>query len=402
MKAATALHTAKHISPGTRAFLIAALSLAFLAGMAIAPIPVPPYLDFQVLYHADLGLLRGIGLYDHGGQAAMIAQLAQVPVESVYVLPFPYPPWYALSTLWLAWLPIGAAARVWFGIGLVLLLASGWLLTEGWMPMQRVGGMLAAVFFLPVLGSLLVGQYGFPVLLGCALMVYALKNERPGLAALAAALLTFKPHLGGLMVLGVLVYLWQRHNAFGRRAMACIAGVGAVLFLAGFLADRAWPIDYVRSLGSFQQDPGVASCDLCASLPVYIAAKGIPGRGLPAALVMGAVLLAALLVFWGLRRRRLLQEPSLLIAAAILTVLVASPYLLNYDFMLLLVPLAVLLGVQRGVASRLLLTAFYALPMLSLGILGRQGNFILPLCALGLLIKLARDVRPLDGSHAQA
>ena len=55
---------------------------------------------------------------------------------------------------------------------------------------------LGAIFWMPVLGSLFVGQYGFPVLLGAALMIYALGHEKPVLVALAAALLTFKPHLG--------------------------------------------------------------------------------------------------------------------------------------------------------------------------------------------------------------
>ncbi|MGE5073918.1 MAG: hypothetical protein ACM3MF_10865, partial [Anaerolineae bacterium] len=72
MKAAAAVRPAKQLSPLAKAILISALSAAFLAGMAVAPISVPAYLDFQVLYHANLGLLRGIGLYDHAGQAAMI------------------------------------------------------------------------------------------------------------------------------------------------------------------------------------------------------------------------------------------------------------------------------------------------------------------------------------------
>jgi hypothetical protein len=262
--------------------------------------------------------------------------------------------------------------------------------------------MFVAVFFLPVLGSLLVGQYGFPVLLGGALMIYALKHEQPGLAGLAAALLTFKPHLGGLILLAALAYLWQRRDAFGRRAVLKIAGTGAALFLAGFIADHGWPVNYIRSLSGFQQDAGVASCDLCASLPVLIGAKVLPGSGLTAALIVGAVLLVLLLVFWGMRRHALMQQPQTLMGACILTVLLASPYLLNYDFTLLLVPLAVLFSVQRSAAQRALLAAIYALPFLGLGVLGRQGNFVLPLCALALLVMLGRELHPLDVSHPKA
>lgn len=75
---------------------------AFCLLIAFLPLPLPPYLDFQVLYHADLGLLQGIPLYDRAGQAEMIANLAGVTPDHVFVLPFPYPPWYALSTIFLA------------------------------------------------------------------------------------------------------------------------------------------------------------------------------------------------------------------------------------------------------------------------------------------------------------
>ncbi|MGE5071871.1 MAG: hypothetical protein ACM3MF_00445, partial [Anaerolineae bacterium] len=104
----------------------------------------------------------------------------------------------------------------------------------------------------------------------------------------------------------------------------------------------------------------------------------------------------------GLRARKLMQQPNILIAAAVLTVLLASPYLLNYDFTLLLVPLAVLFGMQRSAAYRIALALIYALPFLILGLLGRQGNFILPLCALALLFLLAHSLRPLDVSQRAA
>ena len=90
--------------------ILAVVFAAVVIVLAAALLPVRPYLDFQLIFHANLGLLRGISLYDHSGQVSMIAQLAQVSPERVYVLPFPYPPWYALSTLWLATMPIHTAA----------------------------------------------------------------------------------------------------------------------------------------------------------------------------------------------------------------------------------------------------------------------------------------------------
>ncbi len=382
---------------------LAAAGIALLLGaLAVLPLPLPAYLDFQVLYQSNMGLLRGIALYDHAAQVNMIAQLAHVPPEQVYILPFPYPPWYALSTLWLAWLPIASAARVWFGIGLLLLIASTWLLSDGWSPVRRLAAAVLAVFFVPVLGSLMVGQYVFPVLLGCALMVHALRRQNAGEAAAAAVLLTFKPHLGGLILLAVLVHLWLRHDAFGRRALLYVAVAALLLFGLGFLADPAWPVHYARSLLGFQQDSGVTSCALCSSLPVLISESLGSSRGLAGALVIAAVILAGLIAVWLLTRRTVLRGPEMLIGAAVPIVLLASPYLLKYDFVLLLVPLMLLAGRQRSLGGWLLLAAAFLFPFVTLAVPRRPGDLVLAACAALLLVMLYRQPRLLDVSHPAA
>ncbi len=399
---ATAMQPAKPIPAWARAAL-AATGIALLLGvLAIAPLPLPAYLDFQVLYQSNMGLLRGIALYDHAGQVNMIAQLAHVQPEQVYILPFPYPPWYALSTLWLAWLPIAAAARVWFGIGLVLLIASTWLLSDGWHPIKRLAAAVLAVFFVPVLGSLMVGQYVFPVLLGCALMVHALRRESAAQAATAAALLTFKPHLGGLILLAAFAHLWLRRDAFGRRALIYILIAGVLLFGLGFLADPAWPIDYLRSLAGFQQDSGVTSCALCSSLPVLVSEALNSSGGLAGALGIAALILFGLLVLWLLRRRVALRDPATLIGLAVLIVLLASPYLLKYDFVLLLVPLMLLAGKQRSAGGWLLLATAFLLPLVTLAVPRRAGDLVLALCAAALLVMLYREKPLLDVSPPAA
>ena len=385
-----------------KAALIGGILLVLFIGLAALPLPIPPYLDFQVLYQTDMALLHGISPYDHAGQVNLIAQLAGVAPERVYSLPFPYPPWYALGTLWLAWLPIEAAARIWFGISLVLVLASVWLLTDGWAAPRRMLAIGLAVFFLPVLGSLLVGQYVFPVLLGAALMVYALRRQNAALVAVAAGLLTFKPHIGGPVIIVVLVYLWLRGDAFGRRATAYIVLVGLALFIVGFIADRTWPMSYLRSLLAYRQDMGVATCGLCASLPAILAGLLPAGGGLGIAVWIGALILLALLGLWVLRGRDLLRAPVALVVGCILVVLLASPYLLNYDFVLLLVPLILLVGGQPPRVGWILLASVYVLPFVILGALGRQGNFIFPVCAAILMFLLFQRGRPLDVSSPAA
>lgn len=377
-------------------FLLLLLLFAFLL-----PLPIPPYLDFQVLYHADLGLTQGIALYDRVGQAEMIARLAGVTPEQVFVLPFPYPPWYALSTLFLAWPPVEAAARLWFALNLSMLLISVWLLTDGWKPAPRLTSFLAAIVFIPVIGSLYVGQFIFPVLLGASLMTFALRREDIFLTALAAALLTFKPHLGGPLAAAVLIYLFLRRDDFSRRARTAILVTAVFLFAIGFLADPAWPVNYLHSLLGFRDVPGVSSCGLCASLPVGLVAlltgQTDIGPALPLGVALFVILFGALIRF----RREMFRTPASLVAASVLVTLLADPYLLNYDFALLLVPLFIFASSVRRVDWPWLALA-YLLPSLLLGLFGRGGNLYLSIPALLLLSLQIARAKPIDGSPREA
>jgi hypothetical protein len=364
-------------------FIFLFFALCILALLAFLPIPVPPYLDFQVIYHADLGLLRGISIYDHAGQVNMIAELAHVLPEQAYVLPFPYPPWYALATLPLALLPITIAARLWFGLNLLMLCASVWLLTEGWEPRKRLAAFPTTLFFWPILGSLFIGQYNFPILLGAALFAYSLRNQRVGLAALAAALLTFKPHLGLLILLTGLLYLFLRRDEFGRRALMSITVTGIFLFAVGFLASPLWPLDYLHSLTGFKE---VSQCHLCNNVSMMLA--GLLNGGLDLAIWFAAGLFILAIGWVIFQRRVLMKQPDLLIASLAVITLLVSPYLQNYDYILLLVPLYFLAGRAKKLDWLFLICA-YILPFLGLGIFGTAGEILLDASALILFALMA-------------
>ena len=377
-------------------FFILLFVFCVLVVLALLPLPIPPYLDFQVIYHADMGLMRGISIYDHAGQVNMIAQLANVLPEQVYVLPFPYPPWYALATLPLALLPITIAARLWFGLNLLMLFASIWLLTDGWEPRRRLASFLVALFFWPILGSLFIGQYGFPILLGTALFGYGLQNQKVGLTTIAAALLTFKPHLGILILLVGLIYLFFRRNKFGRRALIAIFIIGVFLFAAGFLASPLWPLDYIHSLMGFKD---VSQCHQCNNVSMKLA--GLFGGGFSLAVWFAAVLFVLMIGWLIWQKRALMAQPYLLAASTVIVTLLVSPYLQNYDYILLLVPLFVLAGPAIKF-DWFFLTSAYILPLLGLGVLEESGEISLDLSALIILILMARMTHQLDVSQRAA
>jgi hypothetical protein len=371
-------------------------SLLFILVIALLPLPLPPYLDFQVIYHADLGLLRGIPIYDHAGQVNMIAGLANVPADQVFVLPFPYPPWYALVMLWSALLPIAISVRIWFGINLLLLFASTWLMTEGWAPLKRLSSFFFAIIFLPVLGTLWVGQYGLPVLLGTALFIYAIQHENAPLTAMAAALLTFKPHLGGVTLLMGLVYLFLRGDTFGRRALTATILTGIILFAVGFLASPLWPLDYFHSLTGFKD---VSQCQLCNSVPMEL--TGLLGRGFDQAVWIALGILLFMAIWIVSKWKALTKDARWLVGISVLVVLLASPYLQNYDYVLLLVPLFILAGQARRL-DWIWLALAYLLPFAGFGLFGVKGDSSLVISALITFILITYANAKLDVSTSPA
>ncbi len=363
------------------------LIIIFLLVIAIyIPIPLDPYQDFQVLHRADSGILHGIPLYDQADQAQQVADELGVSVDRVLVLPFPYPPWYAVFTLPLALLSIDVAVRMWFLLNIAMLLASVWLLTDGWQPRKRLYSFIASFLFLPILGALIVGQYVFPTILGMALIVYALKHQRVGLIALGMALSTFKPHIGIFLLLAVIVHLLLRRDEFGRRAFWATALAGFVLFLVGFIADRAWIITYPHSLFNFKN---VSECEICVSLPLSI--TWLIGLGFDqSAPVAGILLIALIALFIGSRPALSLIEGYRLgdeafVAFFVCVPLLVNPYLLNYDFAFVLVPLFYLAGSAQSKWDWLWIALIFLLPWAGLILFERAGNSVLLVSALVMI-----------------
>ena len=361
-------------------FLLSSLLLVIIL-LAIAiyvPLPLDPYLDFQVLHRADNGILHGIPLYDQAGQAQRVADELGVSVDKVLVLPFPYPPWYVVFTLPLALLSIDVAVRMWFLLNIAMLLVSVWLLTDGWEPRKRLYSFIAAFLFLPIFGALIVGQYVFPTILGTALIVYALKHQRVGLIALGMALVTFKPHIGIFILLAVVIHLLLRRDEFGRRAFWWTALTGVFLFLVGFVADRAWPVTYFQSLFNFKN---ISECEICVSLPLSIGR--LIGLGFDQSAPVAGILLVGLVALFIGSRHQLGDEAS--IAFFVCVPLLINPYLLNYDFSFALIPLFYLAGSAKSKMDWLWIALIFVLPWVGLILFERAGNSVLLISTLAMI-----------------
>jgi hypothetical protein len=370
--------------------LLTFLLLTFIAVLLVAialyvPTALPANTDFSAIYNTDLALVHRVPIYDLEKVEALAVQYAGIPAEKFFLARFPYPPWYALSTFYLGWMPAQAAATLWFELNLVMLFLSVWFLTDGWSGRLRLIAFPLALFFFPVLGGLSVGQYDFPVLLGTSLLIYALRKQNVRLTVLGIVLITFKPHIGGLILLAALGWMIYNRGSFGRGAIRPLIGAGVVLIASGFLADPAWIVSYPRMLLGYQNEGNVSACSECASLPVWISRWLLDGSLQTAVWIAVLLLVAFVIVSYFMRST--LKSPDVLLSAALLVTLLVSPYLYNYDYLLLLIPFAVV--TQKGhLIQRIAVLLCYLVPTFALILYGRNGNISLTLVSFLMLLTL--------------
>jgi len=369
-------------------FLLIIITAGFMLAIALyIPNSLPINSDFSALYNTDLALVHGIPIYDLPAVEAIALNASGIPPEKFFLARFPYPPWYALSTLYLGLLSSKAAAALWFELNLVMLFFFIWFLTDGWSPRLRLIAFPLALFFLPVLGALSVGQYGFPALLGTSMLIYSLRKENVPLTTLGAVLLTFKPHIGALILLSVLIHLILRGDNFGRRALRSILIAAILLFIIGFVADPTWIVSYPNMLLNYQNEGNVTACSECASLPVWLSRWFFDGSLTNAALIAFALLIVLVLLFSSIRIA-LLNSPALLLTSTLVVTLLVSPYLYNYDFILLLVPFAVLINSSRDIISKIIVIFCYLIPTFAIALWGRDGNISLIIVTIVIVFLL--------------
>ena len=365
------------------------LSLALLMVLIALYVPnsLPVNSDFSAIYNTDLALVHRIPIYDLEQVEALVVQYAGIPEEDFFLARFPYPPWYALSTFYLGLLPAPSAGLLWFQLNLVMLFLSVWLLTDGWPGRLRLLAFPLALIFFPVLGALSVGQYDFPLLLGTSLLIYSLRRQNVPLTVTGMVLLTFKPHLGALILLAALGWLIYNGGTFWQRVMRPLILTGISLFALGFLADPAWIVRYPKMLLSYQNEGNVTSCSECASLPVWIS-RWFSDGSLTTAVVIALVLLIIFVAVFYFTRD-LWKPHELLLTFALLVTLLVSPYLYNYDFLMLLVPFAVLIH-KSNLLEKIVVLLCYLVPAFALILYGRNGNLSLVVVAAVLLTLLYR------------
>jgi hypothetical protein len=347
--------------------------------------------DFVTFYGASSFLPGGHAatVYDHAAFSARLQALFPHGKPGDYA--FLYPPGFLLLCLGLSALPYMAALVLWLGAGLVVLLAALRRLVPG-----RCG-LLAALAYPAMLMNAANGQNAFATG-ACFAAALACGDGAPIRAGMCLGLLAIKPQLGLLVPVGLaLCGRWRSFVAAGVTAVA-VCALSALVF--GMAAWRAWVAAAPLSRVILEHGYNGYQNMLSAFAAVRLLHGGV-GLAYGAQAVMAAAALAVMALV--VRPRGGLRGA---IAVTAVATLVATPWSLDYDLVVLAGPLAWVAGeALRGgwlPWEKMTLLAAYVLPLLSRNIAADSGFDPAPVVLGVLLVVVGRRVAGAAGHELPA
>jgi alpha-1,2-mannosyltransferase len=334
--------------------------------------------DFTSFWAASKLALAGSPQRAYDAAAHHAQQVAIFGRDTGYAAFF-YPPIFLLICLPLATLPYLAALAAW-------LTATGalyWRIARAWL-----GAALGAmpIFAFPaVLTNIGHGQNGFlsaALFGGGALWL----ERRPILAGLCLGALAYKPHLG--LMIPIALAIAGRWKTFAAAGVTVVALAAASYGLFGAETWRAFLAD--SSLARSALEKGLVGDGKMQSAFAAVRLWG-GGLGLAYGAQAAVAVSAAGGLLWLQRRApNSSAEGPAMIAAALL----ASPFLLDYDLVILAAPLAWMLreGVRDGFLSweKTILLAAFVLPAVSRMLATEARLPLAPLVLAALFVAILR------------
>jgi hypothetical protein len=342
----------------------------------------------------DFGVFYAASRLVHSGELAAISTPASLTAAAEAVLgrsleggvtyPWPYPPTALLVVFPLAFLSLWPAYLAAMSLGVAAYLSSMVALVRH--AGSKAEAVLVLLAFPGVAAVIVWGHSSFvtTALLGWAI---ALLPASPVLAGCAVGLLSFKPHLGVLVPVALLA---------GRHRIAALSAAATAVVLAGVATIAfGW-----QTWASFLQAAPlmVTRVEVAAATNRFyqsaFSAVRLAGGGVTAAWVaQGIVAIAAAWVVWRTWSAdgSWEQKGTVLVLATVL----ATPYLCEYDLLLLAIPIALGLGAAldgrwpwMGVVVAALLT-----PAIAPACARLAGLAIAPCVAAALLWAVQRSGR---------
>jgi alpha-1,2-mannosyltransferase len=364
------------------AYLVAAIGQLVNSHHLIVPSGVPVGGDFVDPYAASIAALHGnpAAVYDIHRQH--LREIAILFGTNAGVWGFHYPPMYLLLVLPLSLLPY-----VWSWLMFETVTLAGYVAV-----LRRIAptavGLWLAITFPAVIINFRFGQNGFltTTLMGGGLL---LLESRPIVAGMLFGLMAYKPHFAVLIPLALIVD--RRWRAF------LAAAVSALLFAAASLAVFGEPTwrGFIASIAFTRK---IVLEDGAIGFPTLQSMFGAIrtwGGSIQLAYVFQAAVAtyAVLAVLWVWRTNRPFALKAATVAAGSLMV---SPYVLQYDLVLLALPIGwiAMEGLEHGFLpfEKFALSLVWFMPRISLRISEIAGIPIAPIAVIGLMTLILRRV----------
>jgi hypothetical protein len=306
-----------------------ALALLYFRGQWIVDAHGRPIVtDFLEVWVAGRFALAGTAVTAYDWHAHHAAQAVLAGHDFQGVLNWSYPPLFLFVAALLACLPYAAAFAGWVVAG-----AAGYAATIAAIAKRRDAALFACatpVFF----ANALVGQNGFlsAALIGASLLFL---ERRPILSGLFLGLMTYKPQLGVLFPLALLLDRNWRALASAALVSACLVAVSWLAF--GTATYRAFFHFLPATSQAILTEGGE---DWHKMQSVYALARTLGAGDTVAWAAQGLTIALCILLLIGLWRK----NASFAVKAAGLctAAMLATPYLHMYDFAVLAVPFAFL------------------------------------------------------------
>jgi hypothetical protein len=341
--------------------------------------------DFMSFYAAGKQALNGHAVAAWSPQAHHIAENA-VFGRDLGDWAFFYPPAYLLVCIPLALLPYGAALIVWLSATTAAMLA----LLRTWVRRLSDAPVLAPLLAFPALWiNLGNGQNAAlttAIFTGGALLL----PKRPWLAGVVFGLLIIKPQLG--LALPVLLAVSGRWQTFAGAALSALGLSLLALPVVGM--DGYFAFLSNMSLAHATLDQGLVPPSSMVSL--FAAVRTLGGGSAFAYAAQAVTALGALAVAaWTVWRHKP-DAPAFCALLAAVTLLM-SPFLLDYDLLLAVVPLGwlILQGAQTGFRpwEKLLLLGACLTPLLARSLAANLHLPIAPIMMLAVSILILRRIQ---------
>jgi hypothetical protein len=329
--------------------------------------------DFSNVYAAGTLIWQGrpAGAYDPALQHA--AEKAVFGGRDVPFYGWHYPPFFFAVAMIVAALPYGWGLLIWLAGSLAAYLA----VIRAILPRSET--LLVALAFPAVFVNIGHGQNGFltAALLGGGLH---LLDRRPWLAGVLIGLLVYKPQFGVLIPLALLA--GGRWTSIGAAAatVAALLAVSTVTLGGGIWQAFADSTTFTQTVVLEQGGTGWEKIHSAFSAARMWGADVQAGYAIQIALALAVA--ASLTALWRSDAAFELKASALATAS-----LLATPYVLDYDLVVLAVSIAFFVrhGLNRGFRDYeiSLLAAAWIMPLLSRGLAGATGT------PLGLIVLLA-------------